>query len=267
MGNTIENNHQISQQPYLQSNQELRQVTSSDTAAQISKNTSTLAVSDGLKLQQRVLSQTIDNATNGIALANIAQEGLKQQSEILQRIYELTSTKTLNQEDNKMIVNEVDKLLQSFEDIAESTTYNGEVLLQISGDEADDDLSIAAEEKIVSIYKADTTTISDNLRIVLGEFFSNPASREGLLEVLKKGIDQLASFTSEYKNVSNTLEVSVEKNLTQTVNSANSRPKIADTDYGVEVTNYSKANVLAQMGYFMQTQANAHQNRTIDLLK
>ncbi len=228
-----------------------------------------LVIADGLQLHERGLSQSIANSTSGIALANIAQGGITHQKEMLMEIQQLTiqaSNGTMSGDDRQIIANQIDKILQGYESIADSTSYNGETLLKTAGD-ASDDLSIVGEEEIVSISKADTTSISDSLRTFLGDFATNATSRENMLNVLDQSIDELASFAGNFGSAANALESSVRNQLTEVTNTANARSTIADIDYSKEVTDFNKTNLLTQIGYLMQTQANAHQQRTINILK
>jgi len=228
-----------------------------------------LTIADGLQIHQRALSQAISNSTSGIALSNIAQDALGHQKDMLSEIKQLTiqaSNGTLNNDDRQVIANKIDKLLQGFESIANATNYNGEDLLKTKGD-ASDDLSIVGEDEIISIEKVDTLSISNNLRTFLNDFASNSSSRDNMMDVLDQSIDEIASFASDFGSASNTLELSVRNQLSQVTNTANARSTIADIDYGKEVSDFSKSNLLTQVGYLMQTQANAHTQRTIEILK
>lgn len=234
-----------------------------------SNDPSGLIIADGLQLHERALSQSIANSTSGIAMANIAQSAIGYQKDMLMQIQELTlqaSNGTLNQDDRQIIANEIDKLLQGYESIADATKYNGETLLKADGTSSDD-LSIVGEEEIVTINKADTTSISDSLRTFLGDFATNPLSRENMLNTLEQGMDELASFASDFGSAVNSLESSIRNQLTEATNTANARSTIADIDYSKEVSDFNKTNLLTQLGYLMQTQANAHQQRTIEILK
>ena len=234
-----------------------------------SNDPSGLTIADGLQIHERALSQSISNATTGIALANIAQSALNYQKEMLSEIKGLTvqaSNGTLNNNDRQIIANQIDKMLQGFESISDSTSYNGEILLKTDGTPSDD-LSIVGEDEIVSISKVDTESISASLRTFLGDFANNPASRENMLTALDQNIDDLASFASDFGSASNALESSIRNQLTQVTNTTNAKSTIADIDYGQEVSNFNKTNLLTQLGYLMQTQANAHTQRTIEILK
>lgn len=235
----------------------------------VSNDPTGLTVTDGVKLHERALSQAIANSTGGIALANIAQEAISEQINIFKGIQEFVSSASnemTNQNDRQLIAQNIEGVLQNFDSITNETNYNGEVLLKTDGT-SDDDLSIVEEKEIVPISKVDTPSLSNNLRNALNEFVANPASRETLLTEIDTGLKKLESFSNDFATTSERLESSIRSQLTETTDDATSKSTVAEIDYSTEVSDFSKTNLLTQAGYLMQTQANAHQQRTINILK
>lgn len=233
-----------------------------------SDDASGLVIADSLGIHKSSIAQSLDNSMSGIALSNIAQGAVQYQKNILEDIKQETlkaMNGTMSNDDREAIAQKISQSIKQYEQIANTTTYNGEKLLQTTG-EASDDLSIVGEDSIISISKADTTSISDSLKAFMGDFTTNPDSREQLLSAVDIGINQLASFASEYGSSSNALESMARNFLSQETNTAKAQSVIKDIDYSKEVTNFSKSNLLTQIGYLMQTQANAHQQRNIALL-
>ena len=233
-----------------------------------SDDASGLAISEQLGVQKSSLSQSIENTTSGIALSNIAQAGISNQQDILERINTLTlqaNTATTGAEGREMIAQEITGLIEGYEQIANSTTYNGEKLLTVAGD-ATDDMSIVGEDAIVEISKTDTTSISDSLKSFLNNFATDPNERNGMLDAIDQGMTQLATYNSEYGSSANALESMTRNYMAQETNTARAQSTVLDIDYSKEVSNFSKSNLLTQIGYMMQTQANAHQQRNIALL-
>jgi len=228
-----------------------------------------LTVADGIRLHERALSQSIENSTSGIALSNIAQDALNQQKDILTEIKQLTiqaSDNVMTQQDREIIANQINKKLQDFDFIAENTNYNGETLLKTQGDTSDD-LSIVGEDKIVSIYKVDTPSISDSLKVFLGDFPIKIDARENMLNALDQNIEGLSSYADNFANASNILESQVKEQLTEVTNSTTAKEVVKNVDFGQEASDFNKTQLLTQMGYLMQSQANAHTQRTIEILK
>jgi len=218
--------------------------------------------------QGNALSQTIANNNTGIAMSQIAQSGLQSQQEILSNIQTLSQqamTSTTSQEGRDAIAQQISSYLDQFDQIAQSTTYNGKSLLTTSGDSTDD-ISVVGSDNIVGMSKADTTSVSDSLRSFLSDFASEEASMQNMLKTAKQGTDQLASYASDFGSASNALEVSTKTAMQNEVSTASARSTILDTDYSKEVSSFSKSNLLTQVGYIMQVQSNAQQQKTIALL-
>ncbi len=233
-----------------------------------SDDASGLAIADKLGVQKSSLAQSVENTISGVALTNIAQGGISNQQDILEKINTLTlqaNTATTSADGREIIAQEISGLIESYEQIADTTTYNGEKLLKTAGDTSDD-MSVVGEDAIVEISKADTTSISDTLKSFLNDFTTDPNARAGLLDAVNQGMTDLASYNSEYGSASNQLESMTRNYMTQETNTARAQSTIMDIDYGKEVSNFSKSNLLTQIGYLMQTQANAHQQRNIALL-
>ncbi|MBD3842025.1 MAG: hypothetical protein IE909_09110, partial [Campylobacterales bacterium] len=132
--------------------------------------------------------------------------------------------------------------------------------------DATDDLSIVGEENIINMQKADTTSISDELRSYMSDFATNPDSQKALLEAIDKGLTQLADYASEFGSASNSLESSARYTLTAETNTAAAKSTILDVDYAKESSDFSKTNLMSQIAMIVQTQSNAVQNRSVNLL-
>ncbi|MEA3352566.1 MAG: flagellin [Campylobacterota bacterium] len=228
-----------------------------------------LAIADQLRTQSSSLRQSIDNANSGIAMGNIAQSGINEQEKLLENIKTETLkaiTSTTGVEGREAIEKQINKYIDQYEQIAKSTNYNGQQLLKSTGDNALDDISIVAEEEIISLTKSDTTSVSDSLRNYMSDFSSNPNSMESLIEIVDKGIDRLASFSSDWGSASNSMESMVRNSLTAEVNTRNAESVIRDLDFSEGIANFNKSNIQSQVGYLAQSQANAVQSRVVGLL-
>lgn len=91
-----------------------------------------LAISERFTSQIRGLTQAIRNANDGISLAQTAEGALGQTSENLQRIRELalqSSNATNSAEDRKALQQEVNALQSEINRVADTTRFNGKVIL------------------------------------------------------------------------------------------------------------------------------------------
>lgn len=100
-------------------------------------NASGLAMAKRMNAQIRSLDVASQNANDGISAIEIAEGTLQEIEDMIQRLSELAvkaSNGTLSDNDRKYINEEVEQLKTEIERIADSTMYNGEVLLDGSFD-------------------------------------------------------------------------------------------------------------------------------------
>ncbi|MDR7601470.1 MAG: flagellin, partial [Armatimonadota bacterium] len=91
-----------------------------------------LAISEKMRAQVRGYTQAIRNAQDGISLVQTAEGALNEVHSILQRIRELVlqaGNETLSAEDRLAIQSEIDQLVEEVDRIANSTNFNGVLLL------------------------------------------------------------------------------------------------------------------------------------------
>ena len=94
-----------------------------------------LAIADKLRTQASSVRQAIDNANSGIALVQIADKAMAEQSNILDIIKQKliqAGTSTTSSAGEYAIGLDIAKLLENINNIAKQTNYNGINLLQAS---------------------------------------------------------------------------------------------------------------------------------------
>jgi flagellin len=92
-----------------------------------------LAISEKMKAQTKGLAQAQRNAQDGISMIQTAEGALKESHSILQRMRELSvqaSNDTLTTEDRNAISTEIGELKSELTRIADTTEFNGKVLLK-----------------------------------------------------------------------------------------------------------------------------------------
>ena len=95
-------------------------------------NASGLAMAKRMNAQIRSLETANQNSSDGVSVIEIAEGALTEVEEMIQRMNELavkSSTGTIQDDDRKMIDDEIKQLKSEIERIADTTMYNGEVLL------------------------------------------------------------------------------------------------------------------------------------------
>ena len=261
----INSNSTINQNVYLNANQSLARIATGIELNQSSDNASSLAISTNLLSQANGYSKAIENTNSAIAATQIASGATTEQSKILDNVREKllqASTDTTSKEGREAILKEIKSQLDQFDKIASSTNYNGQTLLQKSSTDnsASDEQQYQSGligEDIIETSSVQSNTKGLGLTALANQdsaTFSSSDARS-FLESVDKAINGLNEVRSEFGGVQNQLESSSRNLLTQQTNTLNAA-SLFDTDYAKESSNFSKQNILAQIGAYGQVQSN-----------
>lgn len=214
-----------------------------------------LSASESLRSMVRDNQMSQRNASDGLAMLQIAESGSQQITDSLQRMRELaiqSANGTLNDRDRKAIQQEFAQLQQHISGVAESTTYNGKSLLaggasavsfQVSGS--------AGSEATISFGHA--TGFSGNLGV--GSVDSAASAREAIAGI-DKAIESMMTMRSGMGATMNRLDSTVQ-NLGNTLsNYMDAESRIRDTDYANETMKLMRDKILGESSTAMVSQAN-----------
>jgi len=119
-----------------------------------------LAISDRMTSQVRGLNQAVRNANDGISLAQTAEGALQESTNILQRMRELSvqsANDTNTASDRASLQKEVAQLQAELNRIANTTAFNGKILLD--GTFGTAKMHVGAEaNQVINITTGDTRT-------------------------------------------------------------------------------------------------------------
>jgi len=248
-------------------NSSLERISTGSKINQASDDASSLAISDALRLQRSDLSQSLQNLNEGIALTRIATDGLQSQQEILENIKQKllqANTDTTSAEGKESIKQEVIKLSDQFKSISESTRYGGQQL--ITPDSANTTLDISTADDTFSIDIPNTGQIANELSTLIGTTDFGTGDIGAILDRVDLASTQVSDALTDFGSTENQLESSARNSITAEVSIARANSSLTDIDFGKEITDFSKANILTQIGYLVSTQANAAQEQNLKLL-
>ena len=268
----INSNSVLNQNVYLNANQSLNRIATGIELNQSSDNASSLSISNSLLAQSNGYGQALENANSAIAATQIASGAITEQSNILNNVKEKllqASTDTTSQEGRDAILKDIQKQLEQFDKIASGTNYNGQTLLQKSStDNSASDVqqfqSALKGEQLIETSSVQSNTEGLGLTDLANQNASTFTSSEAkkYLETVDDAINSLNDTRSNFGSVQNQLESSSRNLLTQQTNTLNAA-SMFDTNYAKESSNFSKQNILAQIGAFGQTQANNINQQTV----
>ena len=253
-----------------------------------SDDASGLSIADKLRTQASGLNQAVSNGNSAVALAQIADKAMAEQSNILDIIKQKliqASTATTSLDGSDAIAKDISKLLDQVDNIGKQTTYNGILLLQQSaggnegtaaltfqmGTLAADTVSLDAGIAANASGMGMTTVVGATSAGISNFGGATAASAQGAARALMAAVDtsltQLNSWRADVGSTQNQLESAIRNIMTQVTNIKAAESVIRDVDYAQESANFNKQNIISQAGTYSISQANNVQQNVMRLLQ
>ena len=232
-----------------------------------------LAISEKLQAKTQGLMQAERNANDGISLIQVAEGGLNEVQNILIRLRELgvqAASDTVGVKERRYLNEEYQSLKEEMNRIANSTSYNGTVLLDGTGGTFDFQINTGGDNILgvdrISFNSFKLGVNTDKLGLedlnVANKFDSQRS-----LSRIDDAIEQVASIRGELGALENRLSSTI-KNISISVeNLSAARSRIKDVDIANETADMTKYNILTQAGIAVLTQANNVPKMALQLLE
>ncbi|MEM8918301.1 MAG: flagellin [Pseudomonadota bacterium] len=225
-----------------------------------------LAVATRMTSEVRGLNMAIRNANDGISLAQTAEGGMNEITNMLQRMRELavqSANGTLSAGDRTNLQAEVGELISQIGDVASRTQFNGVALLDgTNASLAIQTGSNAAETVSIALTDVDATALGVNATSVASVADANTA-----LTTIATALDTITTAQATLGASQNRLQTTVSNLTDRVTNITESRSRIMDVDFSAETTNLAKAQILSQASTAMLAQANQSQQGVLSLLR
>ena len=253
-----------------------------------SDDASGLAIADKLRTQVTSINQGISNGNSAIALLQIADKSMAEQSTILDTVKAKliqANTDTTSQDGRTAIAKDITKLLDQLNNIAQQTNYNGTTLLQASatdtsakaalsfqvGENIRDEIETAEIQANLSGYglttlKGDVSAGAAASSATAADIFTRTMAQDGQTAV-DKAITTLNGYRGDIGSTQNQVESAVRNLMTQSTNIKAAESVIRDVDYAAESANFNKLNIISQAGSYAISQSNATQQNVLRLLQ
>ena len=224
-----------------------------------------LAIATSMTSQIRGMTQGIRNANDGISLAQTAEGGLNEVTNMLQRVRELgvqSASGTYQDTDRANLQAEVTELKSQIDAVIANSEFNGVKLFDAStasvtiqaGAESTDTIDLAmADLSGLSAATFDVGTDAASATTAI-------ATADAQLEAISTARATLGAGQSRLESAVNTLTNNV-------TNLSDARSRIEDTDYSAETTALAKSQILSQASSAMLAQANQSQQNVLSLLR
>jgi len=248
-----------------------------------------MGITNTMTSQINGMQQSVQNANDGISLAQTAGGALTEVTNMLQRVRELavqSSSGTYQASDRTSMQSEVSNLTQQISSILTTTQFNGvNVFAVTSGAPAADGSQDAKFTIQTGANNGNTVTIDSNAfngSTLFGTGNVAYSSASGTTQALDVSTQTSAATTitnvdAAITSVNNT-DASLgaaQNRLTSVVNNLNTnitnlssaRSQIQDTDYSATTTQLAKSQILSQASTAMLAQANQSSQNVLSLLK
>lgn len=245
-------------------NDSIKNMSSGSYFSSAAYDASGLSIADQLSAQVSGLGQAIQNSNEGIGMLQIADGGMSGINDNMERIRTLTlqaSNGTLNSSNREAIQKEIDSLMESSNQIANSTSYNGIQLLNgSSGTFTMQTGANSGETQNATIGDATATSLVGSIDV------TTQAGRDAALTSVDSALKSIGEIRSEIGSSQNALISNVRNISVTQINSAAAESQMRDVDFAQESANFSKANIMSQVGSFAQAQANISKSNLAGLL-
>lgn len=213
----------------------------------------------------RGLNMAIRNSNDGISLAQTAEGGMNEITNMLQRMRELSvqsANGTLAAGDRTNLQTEVTALIAQIDDVASRTTFNDVALLSAAGTVNIQTGSDANQTVAITLTDVDATALAVNALDITSE-----AGATAALTALDTALDTVTSAQASLGADQNRLQTTVSNLSDRVANISESRSRIMDVDFSAETTELAKNQILSQASNAMLAQANQSQQGVLSLLR
>lgn len=205
------------------------------------------------------------NIIDGTSALQIAQGGLSQVNDSLQQLRELgiqAGNGTLNASDRKSIQGQANELLSGIKDMLQNSQFNGKSSLNNS--EAQEIQTGANANNKQTLPSFDLATDFTDAGLFDIDFESQDVS--DALNSIDKALNISDSASSAFGSAEQSLEFRSRGLATSSLNQAQARSQIQDTDYAAATSEQAKLQVQENVEIAMLAQANARRGDVLSLL-
>lgn len=220
-----------------------------------------LAIAEKMNALINGIGKGVNNTYDMQNALKTADGSLSSINDNLQRVRDLSlqaSSGILNDDDKKLIQEEINQTLSSINDIAKNTQFNGQNLLDGSFTDKNVAMNADGYGTSISIGAVDTNALG------LGNFSVMQNSID--MSSINKAIDAISSARVKIGAQINRFDHAIASNSNTGLNMAASKSKIEDADMAKESMNRQTNKALSQYGIFTQKNRSQTQYNMLNIL-
>lgn len=256
----------------------LAQLSAGKTTDNAANNPANAAISEALLAQINGSNQAINNANDGVSLAQTADGALNQIQDNTQQIQELAiqaGNGALSASNRQALQQQVDQLTQANSAIVQSTEFNGTPLLNSNNPttfqvgpngSADNQVNVPGINLAATPASGGLNSYNANLNATGTIDISTQAGALAAQQSTAADLNTLTSTRSTLGAVSNRFEASINDLQTASLNASAANSRISDTDFASASAQLAANQILGQAGLATQAQANISARSALSLL-
>jgi flagellin len=214
------------------------------------------------------LSHSLRNLNEGIAATQIATNSLSKQQENLKNIEKsLIKLENSGDYENKRFetAEEISNQLNDYNREADNARYNKKLLLDDQyGDEI---INVVTQSKNFQINGVNTKGLSQELvNNLQSNGLSSSTDINNALNNVDDVLNKSLTFSENFSSMNSEMKQIARGTLNEQINLLKENSKLKDLNFGSDFSDFSKTNVMAQLGNLAASQAHIIQEQTSKLL-
>jgi flagellin len=227
-----------------------------------------LSIHDVYNKKRDELSHSLKNLNEGIAVTQISMNSLSKQQENLKNIgTALVKLDNSGDYENKRFdtAEEISTQLNSYNQEAQKAKFNKKLLLDDQyGDEV---INIMTSSKDFKITGVNTKAISQDLvNNLQSNALSSSEDVNSALGNVDEALNKSKAFSDNFSKMNSEMKQVARGTLNQQINLLKENSKLKDLNFGSDFNDFSKTNVMSQLGNLAASQAHIIQEQTSKLL-
>jgi len=233
-----------------------------------------LAIAQSMMTQIKGNNQGINNANDGISLAQTAEGALGQIQNNLQTIRQIAvqaANGTISNTNRSQLQQQVDQLTQEISRIVQTTNFNGTMLLsgganivfQVGASGVANNQVTASGLDLTSGMSSYATSLTATGTINI----TTSGNASAVLSSLDADLNLISNDRAQLGAIQNRFQAVVANMSNYVQNLQDSKSRIIDTDFAAETANLTQQQILQQAGTAILSQANQIPQAALTLLK
>ena len=234
-----------------------------------SDDPASLALANSIDAEVKALAEGGRNVQQSVHMLQVAEGAMAQIAEIVQRMQELatqSATSTYNDNNRSGINTEFQQLKREIDRIAESTTYNGNILLDSERDFTIQTGPADASNNVAVIAFGNMRASGPRLKLDSITIETRPQSQAALDHLhdvhnqLVESRNQIAAFQHRLEQSATTTSSIIER-------MRSTEGSVRDADIAQTLTNLTRSQILAQTAGSLAQEADIDIDRILQLMR